>query len=59
MEDIFERLSEDEFRDYQTAFRVIKSLEKSGKIKAGSKTSFTVVRNYLANVIAHYAINNL
>ncbi len=59
MEDNFERLSEDDFQDYRTAFRVIKSLERSDKIEAGSKSSFTVVHNYLANVIAQYAINNL
>jgi len=59
MDNNFERLSEDEFHDYKTAFRVIKTLERSDKIKAGAKSSFTVVRNYLANVIAHYAIDNL
>lgn len=59
MDNNFEQLSEDEFQDYKTAFCVIKSLERSDEIEAGSKSSFTVVRNYLANVIAHYAIDNL
>lgn len=62
MGDNFERieqLSEDEFQDYRIAFRVIKTLERSDKIAQGVVPSFTAVRNYLANVIAQYAINNL
>ena len=59
MEDNFERLSEDDFQDYKTAFRVIKSLEQSDKIKAETKFGFRVVRDYLANVITQYTINNL
>ena len=59
MNNSFEQLSEDEFQDYKTAFRVIESLERSDKIETGSVPSFTVVRNYLANVITHYTIDNL
>ena len=59
MEDNFEQLSEDDFQDYIIAFRVIKSIEQGNKNVAGFRNSFTVVRNYLANVIARYAIDNL
>ena len=55
----FEQLSEDDFQEYKIAFGVIEHLEQSDKIKAGAKSSFTVVRNYLANAIAQYAINIL
>jgi len=63
MEDNFERLSmglsEDDFQDYKIAFRVIESLEQNDKIKPEPRAYFTIVRNYLANVIAQYTINNL
>ncbi len=59
MEDNFEQLSEDEFQDYRIAFLVIKSLEKSDKISPETRAHFTIVRNYLANVIAQYSVDNL
>ena len=53
-----EHLSEDEFQDYRIAYGVIKSLEQSDKAE-GIRPSLINVRNYLANIIAQYALNNL
>lgn len=37
---------------YKDCYDLIKDLENSEEVKAGSKSSFAVVRNFLANKIA-------
>jgi hypothetical protein len=37
---------------YKDCYNLIKDLENSEEVKAGSKSSFAVVRNFLANKIA-------
>lgn len=56
-----EKMSKEEIKEYEIAYRLIRKLintnnEKITGIKSGARNSFSIVQNYLANVIAdHYA----
>lgn len=44
----------DDLTRVKAAFKIIKEIENSDEISSEEKNNFTVVRNYLANIIVNY-----